>query len=619
MKKIYLTILGITALTSSFAQRVSDVKQAAAKKIYAGVDNAKAKPSNTAKALGTVVWTDDFSNPTNWTIDNDGQSGLKFGWNIGTAEQSWYFNSGINSTTKLNNYAQVNNGVYSSTPANNTQAVGVTYTMTSAAPIDIQTLAGSDKAVLNFQQYGALFNDDQQVQISTDSVNFVTVYTNNNRTTFLGNNPTAIYTNPENISVNISNFIAGNADSVYIRFNWTSRFASQTSKVAWTTFGWFIDDVNISTLPDNNLTLLEPLALAGPIELIYSKIPVNQISPITFSGKILNNGSADQSAVNLNVTVAGGATFSGTSSTILSLDTATYVTNTFTPTATVANYTYTFTATGLTDDVASDNSATGSVSITNSEYRVDNGIKTGGISNVSSEPEGALKIGNLFEIINDDKIDSMYITLSNASGNIGQEFSGEIWFYNGSEYEYLNSTDFVIITAQNNGTTVKLPLQSITDVTAGMVLLVMGSHSGGVNSVEFAMAQDVQTGTVLGVPSSGDPADIFQLTNPSALMIGLSLNQDASLTENNNTISVSNMFPNPTTGSTAVNYTLKNASEVSINVVDVAGKVVYSSTEGTQVAGKHTSTIDASSFNTGVYYVTITTNDSQVTKKLIKK
>ena len=213
----------------------------------------------------------------------------------------------------------------------------------------------------------------------------------------------------------------------------------------------------------------------------------------------------------------------------------------------------------------------------------------------------------------------MYITLSNTSGNIGQEFSGEIWFYNGSEYEYLNSTDFVIITAQNNGTTVKLPLQSITDVTAGMVLLVMGSHSGGVNSVEFAMAQDVQTGTVLGVPSSGDPADIFQLTNPSALMIGLSLNQDASLTENNNTISVSNMFPNPTTGSTAVNYTLKNASEVSINVVDVAGKLVYSSTEGTQVAGKHTSTIDASSFNTGVYYVTITTNDSQVTKKLIKK
>ena len=620
MKKVYLTILGITALTSSFAQRVSDVKQAAAKKIYAGVDNAKAKPSNTAKASGTVVWTDDFSNPTNWTIDNDGQSGLKFGWNIGTAVQSWYFNSGINSTTKLNNYAQVNNGVYSSTPANSTQAVGVTYTMTSAAPIDIQTLAGSDKAVLNFQQYGALFNDDQQVQISTDSVNFVTVYTNNNRTTFLGNNPTAIYTNPENISVNISNFITGNADSVYIRFNWTSRFASETSKVAWTTFGWFIDDVNITTLPDNNLTLLEPLALAGPIELIYSKIPVNQISPITFSGKILNNGSVDQSAVNLNVTVSGGATYSGTSSTILSLDTATYVTDTFTPTAgTIATYTYTYSASGLTDDVPSDNSATGSVSITNSEYRVDNGIKTGGISNVSSEPEGALKIGNIFEIINDDKIDSMYITLTNASGNIGQEFSGEIWFYNGTDYEYLNSTDFVTITAQNNGKTVKLPLQSITDVTAGMVLLVMGSHSGGVNSVEFAMAQDVQTGTVLGVPSSGDPADIFQLTNPSALMIGLSLNQDASLTENNNTISVSNMFPNPTTGSTAVNYSLDNASEVSINVVDVAGKVVYSSTEGTQVAGKHTSTIDASSFNTGVYYVTVSTNDSQVTKKLIKK
>jgi hypothetical protein len=619
MKKVYLTILGITALTSSFAQRVTEAKQAAAKKIYAGVDNAKAKPSNTAKALGSVVWTDDFSNPSTWNIDNDGQSGANFGWKLGTTEQSWYFTSGINSTTKLNNYAQVNNGVYSSTPANNTQALNVTYTMTSAAPIDVQTLAGSDKAVLNFQQYGALFNDDQQVQISTDSVNFVTVYTNNNRTTFIGNNPTAIYANPENISVNISNFIAGDADSVYIRFAWTSRFSTQQTTVAWTTFGWFIDDVNLTTLPDNNLTLLEPLTFAGAQELIYSKIPVNQISPITFSGKILNNGSVDQNAVNLNVAVTGGSTYSGTSAAILSLDTAAYVTNTFTPTATVANYTYTFTATGLTDDVPSDNSATGSISITNSEYRVDNGIETGGISNVSSEPTGALKIGNLFEIIADDKIDSMYITLTDASTNIGQEFSGEIWFDNGTDFEYLNSTDFVTITAQNNGTTVKLPLQSISDVTAGTVLLVMASHSGGANSVEFAMAQDVQTGTVLGIPSSGDPADLFQLTNPAALMVGLSLNQDASLTENNNTISVSNMFPNPTSGSTAVNYTLANASKVSINVVDVAGKLVYSSTEGTQVAGKHTSTIDASSFNTGVYYVTITTNDSQVTKKLIKK
>ena len=52
-----------------------------------------------------------------------------------------------------------------------------------------------------------------------------------------------------------------------------------------------------------------------------------------------------------------------------------YVTDTFTPTAgTIATYTYTYSASGLTDDVPSDNSATGSVSITNSEYRVDNGI-----------------------------------------------------------------------------------------------------------------------------------------------------------------------------------------------------------------------------------------------------
>lgn len=606
MKKVYLTILGITALTSSFSQRVTEVK-AAAKKIHATAENAKGKSSNTTKALGSVLWSNDFSNSLDWTI---GAAKIQGQWtiiNTSPPSSSSYLSGPMTSTTAANGFGYFNGVQYLIAGAVDPQDA----TLTSNDTLDF---TNNPAVEISFEQRYRSFNTDQTwIEFSTNAGDTWTGIEVNKE--YITNAPAVNTTKTQNISA-----LVGGKDSVMFRFRWINPSADD---LYGSGYGWMVDDISISSAADNNLTLISPIILAGPQELVYSKVPTNQISPIAFQSRIVNNGPANQPDANLEVTVAGGATYMDTITSISFLDTADFITTKFTPAAnTVATYNFTYTATSsLTEDVPGDNSITGSISITNSEYRVDNGVRMGGISNISSEPTGAMKIGNIFEIINDDKIDSMYITLTSAATNVGQDFSGEIWIYNpiSTDYEYLESTEIVDITTLNNGTTVKLPLQSITDVSAGSILLVMASHSGGANSVEFGMAQEVPSGTVLGVPASGDPLEIFRLNEPQAIMVGLSLNQDASLTENNNTISVSNMFPNPTTGSTAVNYTLKNASEVSINAVDVAGKVVYSTTEGTQIAGKHTSTIDASSFNTGVYYVTIITNDSQVTKKLIKK
>ena len=606
MKKVYLTILGITALTSSFSQRVTEVK-AAAKKIHATAENAKGKSSNTTKALGSVLWSNDFSNSLDWTI---GAAKIQGQWtiiNTSPPSSSSYLSGPMTSTTAANGFGYFNGVQYLIAGAVDPQDA----TLTSNDTLDF---TNNPAVEISFEQRYRSFNTDQTwIEFSTNAGDTWTGIEVNKE--YITNAPAVNTTKTQNISA-----LVGGKDSVMFRFRWINPSADD---LYGSGYGWMVDDISISSAADNNLTLISPIILAGPQELVYSKVPTNQISPIAFQSRIVNNGPANQPDANLEVTVAGGATYMDTITSISFLDTADFITTKFTPAAnTVATYNFTYTATSsLTEDVPGDNSITGSISITNSEYRVDNGVRMGGISNIYSEPTGAMKIGNIFEIINDDKIDSMYITLTSAATNVGQDFSGEIWIYNpiSTDYEFLESTDFVDITTLNNGTTVKLPLLSIKDVSAGSILLVMASHSGGANSVEFGMAQEVPSGTVLGVPASGDPLEIFRLNEPQAIMVGLSLNQDASLTENNNTISVSNMFPNPTTGSTAVNYTLKNASEVSINAVDVAGKVVYSTTEGTQIAGKHTSTIDASSFNTGVYYVTIITNDSQVTKKLIKK
>ena len=92
------------------------------------------KPENTNKTLGVTLWSDNFSTPTNWVLDNSGQTGIGFGWNINSVSDGWWAANGIASTGG-GNYAELVNGDPTASPA--TQALGVTYTMTTAAPIDI--------------------------------------------------------------------------------------------------------------------------------------------------------------------------------------------------------------------------------------------------------------------------------------------------------------------------------------------------------------------------------------------------------------------------------------------------------------------------------------------------
>ena len=61
-------------------------------------------PESTNKLISTL-WQDNFSDPTTWTIDNSGQSGAEFGWNINSTSQGWWSATGIsaNGTSGGNN------------------------------------------------------------------------------------------------------------------------------------------------------------------------------------------------------------------------------------------------------------------------------------------------------------------------------------------------------------------------------------------------------------------------------------------------------------------------------------------------------------------------------------
>jgi hypothetical protein len=80
-----------------------------------------------------------------------------------------------------------------------------------------------------------------------------------------------------------------------------------------------------------------------------------------------------------------------------------------------------------------------------------------------------------------------------------------------------------------------------------------------------------------------------------------------------------NVFPNPAVDQAQVNYTLPSATNVTISVYDVAGKLISVENKGTVAAGRHFSMINTSEMANGFYTVTVQTDATRTTTKMIVK
>ena len=63
--------------------------------------------------------------------------------------------------------------------------------------------------------------------------------------------------------------------------------------------------------------------------------------------------------------------------------------------------------------------------------------------------------------------------------------------------------------------------------------------------------------------------------------------------------------------------TLREASELSLEVTNMMGQVVYRVDAGAATAGLNKLTIDGSMLSTGVYFYTVRAGESTVTRKMI--
>ncbi|NVK64227.1 MAG: T9SS type A sorting domain-containing protein [Flavobacteriales bacterium] len=620
MKKIYFgaiaSIFSVGVTTAQVIERPYSFDEI---KVEAAQPAPSATYTATSKALGTTFWTEDFTGGAgSWVIDNGSQAGGAFGWSVDAVSDGWYFN-GINSTSG-GNFAELSNGDASQ----GTQSIGETFTLTSAA-IDIQTLAGTDDITLSFEETGARFYDLQEVQVSTDGTVFTTVRDNQGYTRLTSTGGSA-YADPETVSVNIAPYIVG-ATTLYIRFSWTSEFSSSASANAWVTYGWYIDDVALTTNADNDI--VAESSFWGTAGLNYSQIPASQQTAIDFTTNARNAGINTQTEVQLNVDITGPTTYNASSPagvSIAAVDYDSLIVAPFTPNG-VGTYNITW---GLSqnevDDIPSNNDNESiTFEVTDYVYARDKGTQEAVFSNGGD----GFVLGSYYDIFTDDVMYSVDVKIA-STAVVGSTVTGRVYSLDPNATTLasalvLEDQSFeYTLTSSDIGQIINLDLA--TNGNAGFPVFAGETYF-------VAVGSDGDGGTTSGATIGltnfpieqtcfmyNAPDDTWYLA-PGTPMVRMNLDPASNNVglEEQSLLFGAEVYPNPATDNASVRYIMGAASDVTIEVKDITGKVVASFNEGTKAEGSHVLNVNTAAFAEGVYYVTIESGKSLVTKKLVKK
>lgn len=90
-------------------------------------------------------------------------------------------------------------------------------------------------------------------------------------------------------------------------------------------------------------------------------------------------------------------------------------------------------------------------------------------------------------------------------------------------------------------------------------------------------------------------------------------------TNDNNLSNSVVLYPNPAAELAFAEMTLENASDLTIRMMDLSGKIVYSQSHGRVQAGFHRMQISTADLSSGLYFVEITANNSKSVQKLSVK
>jgi len=221
------------------------------------------------------------------------------------------------------------------------------------------------------------------------------------------------------------------------------------------------------------------------------------------------------------------------------------------------------------------------------------------------------------------------ITGTNNTANILPKFGCQIGSILGSAAK---------VTPTNEGTW-KAPFPTNTHYSApqpGNFIVGLVEHTtqlapqsgtggnGTVYSVTFTWTAPITgTGTVsfwgaLNAVNNNDTADSRDLWNTTQLVVHEWGNNTGIASIEQNSFNI-NIFPNPVSDYTTLDYTLKENTNVQISLFDISGREVSNFAYGEQTAGQHRQTINIQDLHlkSGIYILVLNDGSNTENKKLI--
>lgn len=337
-------------------------------------------------------------------------------------------------------------------------------------------------------------------------------------------------------------------------------FVTQTNSL---TINGAVGPINITNIANTNDAAVSTL-IADP------EVCAGNLQPFKFN--LANYGSANMTSAVINYSVSGGSTqtytFTGNlapyTQTVITLPAYSFpvsATNTLNVTVTNVN--------GSADAVTSNNSVSKSIPLTT---KVANGL-------------------NLTMEFTQDQYGS------ESSWEIKEEVSGNL-IASGGPYSDLSAS----------GT--QLNSQAFTvNPNLCYKVIVYDAYGDGFNAGYGAGNYKIKDGTTTIYTMNGVMGEEDLKLFKTSVTAGLSEMGDA--------ITSISLFPNPAKNNTAISLELVQNETVSISVVDVMGREVYTESMSEFAAGNHTVNLNTENWAGGVYNVNISTANGKTSRKLV--
>lgn len=589
MKKVYLGLFALT-IAGTVSAQIGNQQRDVKRNLNIGEVSPKTSINHSKAA---PFWTDNFSTPSNWVISNAGASGTP-PHTLG----DWAITTDVNAipvaalkpaghATAANGYALINSDGAGSGQTQNSKIVTA----------NVINCSGKANVSIRFQQSTRHYQESYYVIVSNDGGATWTDFQVN--TTMAVNSNSA---NPGIVQVNISS-VAANQANVKVGFKYYGNYD----------WFWAVDDVEMFVTDDYDLAingLYWGAEGSYGARLPYYSTPVAQIAPINFGGVIENKGAATQSNCVFDVAITSASYTSNSAPGTLApngIDTLD-ATATFTPGGTAATYAVTSGITGQIDANSTDNTFNSLTFATNSYvYARDAQTMTSGSYNQGAGYE----MGNIFDMYANATLKGADIYI-HPNTNVGAEIYATIYSIdaNTGDFVYIAATPLHTVTTAELNTVVTLVFNGGQSLTAGEpYLLVAGSYGDGGATDDFVVGTSglSEAQTTFYLDGNDNTGTWYYST--STPMVRMNFNPTLSIDENELNASV-NVFPNPAVNEVKISANDNNVTGISI--VDVTGKVVYTST----VNGLAEVTVNTANFSAGMYTVNIETAAGIATKKL---